>query len=323
MSGSSEGARRDAWSSYWSSGRLHSCAEGVADNYGGAIGHFWRGVAERLRPEGRMLDLATGNGPLPWLFWQQKAGGVRIDAVDMATLSPSWHQPGLHDQIHFHPGVALESLPFEDGAFDLVVSQYGIEYADRNRALAECARVAAAEAVVALVMHHAGSVLVAVGKEELAHQERLLAPDGLLASARAAMPWIARARDGQPVAGEAANQVKARYNQVMQDIGEAIAASPAPDLLVEARANVHALLGSVRTSSLATAYRTLDAYVAQLEAARLRTAELVACALDRPGFDAMADALRAALPRHRIECGELAQAEGVLGWSLVAAPEEG
>src|SRR5262245_25972595 len=107
MSGGSENARRDAWSSYWSSARLHSCAEGAADNYGGAIGHFWRGVAERLRPGGRMLDLATGNGPLPWLFWQQKAGGVRIDAVDMATLSPSWHQPGLHDQIHFHPGVAL------------------------------------------------------------------------------------------------------------------------------------------------------------------------------------------------------------------------
>lgn len=323
MGGNGENARRAAWSTYWSSGRLHSCAEGAADNYDGAIGRFWRGIAERLRPGGRLLDLATGNGPLPLLFWQQKAGDVSIDAVDLAMLSPSWHQPGLHGGIRFHQGVALESLPFDDDAFDLVVSQYGIEYADQGRAIVECARVAAPDATVALVMHHAGSVLVTVGREEAAHQERLLAEDGLLASARMVLPWIAHARDGQVAADESARQAKLRYNRAMQDLGEAIAGSQAPDLLVEARANVHALLAGVSTRSLATASRALDSYGAQLEAARLRTSEMVACALDRPGLEAMAEALRVALPHHRVECEELAQAEGVLGWTMVAAPEAG
>ncbi len=247
---------------------------------------------------------------------------MRIDAVDMAMLSPSWHRPGLHDRIRFHSGVPLESLPFDDGTFDLVVSQYGIEYADRSKAIAECARVAAEGASVALVMHHVGSVLVAVGREELGHKERLLAPVGLLASARTVLPWIAHARDGQAL-GESANRARARYNKAMQDVGEAIATSPAPDLLLEARANVHAVLSGVDSRSLAAASRALDAYAAQLEAARLRTSEMVASALDRSGLEAMASALRAALPRHRIECGELAQAEGVLGWTMVAAPAVG
>ena len=323
MSDSGEKARREAWTAYWSSGRLHSCAEGTADNYEGVISHFWRGIAERLRPTGRVLDLATGNGPLPLLFWQQKAGDVRIDAVDMAKLSPSWHRPDLHGQIRFHPGVALESLPFADGVFDLVVSQYGIEYADRNRAIAECARVAASDATVALVVHHTGSVLVAVGKEELAHQERLLAPDGLLASARVVLPWIAHARAGQIGPDGSADQARRGYNQAMQDLGEAIAGSPAPDLLMEARANVHAWLSGVQSQSLPTTSSMLDAYAGQLEAARLRTSEMVDCALDQSGLDAMAGMPGAALPRHRIGCGELAQAEGVLGWTIVAVPEAG
>ena len=323
MSDSGQNARREAWTAYWSSGRLHSCAEGAADNYEGVINHFWRGIAERLRPAGRILDLATGNGPLPLLFWQQKAGDVRIDAVDMAALAPSWHRPGLHEQIRFHPGLALESLPFDDGVLDLVVSQYGIEYADRNRAIAECARVAASDATVALVVHHLGSVLVAVGREELEHQERLLAPHGLLASARVVLPWIARAREGQIASDGSADQARRGYNQAVQDLGEAIAGSSAPDLLVEARAYVHAVLFGARSQSLPVATRMLDAYAAQLEAARLRTSEMVSCALDQRGLDAMAEMLRAALPGHRIECGELAQTEGVLGWTIVAVPDVG
>lgn len=320
MSLPDESARRAAWSAYWATGGLHSCVGSFDGNYGGSIGGFWRELFTRL-PAGplRALDLATGNGAIPLMLWEQRGGtaGLSVDAVDLAQLAPAWHRPDVHAGIRFHAGVAMEALPFDDASFDLVTSQYGFEYARRDAALAEALRVLRPGGTLALVMHHAGSVLVQVGRAELAHQEHLLANDGLLACAEAVVPWFAQARRGvDPGQFPMARGARAAYNAAIERLLARIAAGAAPDLLVEARDWTHQLLASVGTDP-APALDALRRYRDAMSAAGLRTAELVSHALDEAQAQSLAAAIRHARPGADLRCEPLSQAEGLLGWGLV------
>ncbi len=315
--------RRQAWSSYWSQGALHSCTGSFDARYSGAIGAFWDAVVAGIPAGSRVLDLATGNGALPLRLWETlgATSGIRIDAVDLATLAPPWYDPGEHRGIAFHSGVAMESLPFADASFDRVFSQFGLEYARWPGALQECVRVARGGARLAFVMHHAGSVLVSVGREELANQEFLLATGGLLDAAREVLPWIARARAGSadipsdPRAAEARNA----YNTAVGGVGQAIAASAVPDALVEARDWVHRLVGGVRLDDLPARTDALAAYRDAMASATLRTREMLVHALDETRVAEAAAALEAACPGCGIRYEPLSQREGVLAWGVVAS----
>jgi SAM-dependent methyltransferase len=47
----------------------------------------------------------------------------------------------LLQQIEFHPTVRMEELPFKNETFDLVISQYGLEYGNPREVLTEVTRV--------------------------------------------------------------------------------------------------------------------------------------------------------------------------------------
>lgn len=75
--------------------------------------------------EGRMLDLGTGPGYLPIEIVKLEIG-VQIDAVDLSKkmieiARRNAKEAGVSGRIHFHLGNA-NSLKFDDGAYDLVIS---------------------------------------------------------------------------------------------------------------------------------------------------------------------------------------------------------
>lgn len=311
-------ARREAWSAYWASGRLHSCATSFQGNYGGVIGAFWEDAFASLRPGARVLDLATGNGALPAMLWKMHRGAVQVDAVDLAGVAPDWMGDAHAGSIRFHAGVDMHALPFQAGSFDCVSSQFGFEYGDRGRALAEACRVLAPTGSLQLVMHHQGSRLVQVGREELQHHRLLSDPGGLLAAAQEVLPVLVEVRGGR-TPDAAAVAVRQGYNQALVMLADAADGSFAPDLLLEAREAVHRLVSTVGMDP-APALSALERLSADLAQARLRTQEMVDCALDRPQLDALAQALRQLRPGWDLALAELAQAEGVLAWSLSAGP---
>lgn len=316
--------RRQAWSSYWSQGALHSCLGSFDANYSGAIGTFWDAQASDIAPSSRVLDLATGNGALPLRLWERhgRAADLRIDAVDLAALAPSWYRADTHVGIAFHSGVAMEALPFAECSFDWILSQFGLEYARRPEALDECLRVLAPDGRLAFVMHHAGSVLVSVGRSELANLELLLAPDGLIEAARGVIPWIARARSGAAdLAGNAdARRARARYNAAMAALAEAIAGSKIPDALLESRQWIHELLSGAHGIDADTQLRALDQYREGLRAAALRTGEMIEHALDAAQIEEIARYLREARPTCTTGYRPLTQTEGLLAWAVTSAP---
>lgn len=322
MDEAGDNARRAAWTAYWAAGCLHSCTGSFDAGYSGAIGAFWAEQFWTVTAADRVLDLATGNGALPLLLYSRDSGAgcPEVDAVDLAQVAPAWHQPPRHDRIRFQSGVAMEQLPFADASFDLVVSQYGFEYAQRTPALRECVRVLRRTGRLALVMHHSGSVLARVGRAELAHQARLFDQRGLLLTAAAVLPWFARARAGEDLRGNAgANAARAAYNAAIAALATDITTLETPDLLVQARDQVHRIVAGAQADA-GPALAALSVFAEALRAAGLRTAEMLTHALDAGQAQALVQELAALRPDAQLDCRPLAQAEGVLGWALRLEP---
>jgi SAM-dependent methyltransferase len=323
MTGNEE--RRDSWSRYWAGGALHSCATSFADNYDDAIGVFWRGIFASLRGSERVLDVATGNGALPRLLIDTLAAEGRlpeIDAVDLADIDPQWARqlaPPTGERVRFHSRVAAESLPFGDASFDLVISQYGLEYSDLARSVGEVARVLKPGGMVALVLHHRDSLPVRCGGFEVAHIDWLQASGGLIDRARRLLPYLARLAtpDGRaslqrdPDAGKA----RTRLNEAMRALDSRAQTEPVPDLLLEIQSQVGELLGSTAAIGERAARARLQAIVDSMTSARLRQAELVAHALDRAALDRLAAEL-ARGPAAQAEIDELRVRGELFGWSL-------
>lgn len=121
----------------WSSGGADydQVSSGISDS----ISHCVLRLAPQ--PGERILDLATGTG---WTSRRVAASGARVVGVDIAAdliaaAKARAEAEGL--PIEYRVGDA-ESLPFEDGEFDAVVSTCGIMFASRpEAAAAELARV--------------------------------------------------------------------------------------------------------------------------------------------------------------------------------------
>lgn len=144
------------WTSYWKGGAGFSLSHGQPGrNSAGVLETLWREVFASTPEGARVLDLATGAGQVA--SWAAASGrDFAVTAVDLADIPPRrTDAPG----VAFHGGVPLERLPFERGGFDLVVSQYGFEYGDRQKSAAELARVLAPGGRGQLVLHHKASVL--------------------------------------------------------------------------------------------------------------------------------------------------------------------
>ncbi len=319
--------RRDAWSRYWQQDVLHSLPGSFAGNYDGAIERHWQQVFAPLGPKDRVLDLGTGNGALPQLLCTQHAGAMpRVDAIDLAAIAPDW----LHQQpqdcrqaLHFHGGTTAEALPFEDASFTLITSQYGIEYCDTQRSLPELARVLAPAGRVALLLHHAESRLTEVAREEHHLTGLLLAPDGFLDRLQQIVPWLALATtpDGRArLQGNAdANQARAAFNQGMQALQAEAKTSPVPDLLDDARQFASQALARLSGQPASDVLTHIRAWRTSLEDARLRYAELCACALDADQAAGFAQALDA-LGLRGVTFHPIAHDNGMLmGWVLNAA----
>jgi ubiquinone/menaquinone biosynthesis C-methylase UbiE len=308
--------RRHAWTTVWRSGVLHACAGSWEGNYGGEIREFWAARAKRMGKDSELLDLATGNGALPALLLEVLGADhlPRIEAVDLAEPSPGWlaaAPAAARARIRFHSGVALESLPFPEGRFHAVCSQFGFEYADIERAAAEVARVLAKGGWLALVCHHHRSKLAEVAQTEITHLDWLLQESELIPALRAVLPYAAR-RSQEPPAREA----RARLNAILAAVAARARQEAVPELLLNAGQSALGWVEqTVRSGDVEAAQAAIGTWPETMAAYRLRCRELIDNALDEAQVGALVERFAGfglVLQEQRV----LHESGWVLAWAL-------
>lgn len=184
----------DSWTAYWRTGSSASCFQGSDTEV--RLTQVWNEFIDELPDGARLLDLATGNGTVVRSCAARaraRSIGLHIEAVDAAEIDPPRHVADPEQffrDVHFRSGIRLETLPFPDGAFDGVVSQFGFEYANEEQAAAEAVRVLAPGGRLRLIIHaRDGAVSGDIGRR-LERLRSVLAENGpvtlVLSLARAA-----------------------------------------------------------------------------------------------------------------------------------------
>ncbi|GIX16356.1 MAG: hypothetical protein KatS3mg119_0542 [Rhodothalassiaceae bacterium] len=269
------------WTRYWRAPRLASC--GPLDSaYAGPIGAHWEGIfARALRKGDRLLDLCAGNGAIAVLAARtalRHRRPVRIDAIDRAAIDPLRHlrlEKPVARQIRFHPRTDAAALPFRDGSFDWVVSQFGIEYAPRPAAVAEAVRVARPGARLHFVMHAAEGVLARAAAREKAEAEALRAAP-LPARTREVLARLKAGTD-TAAAGLLIAGLKREADRLLKSLG-----APANPGMV--RHCVSLCLHTVSVAGhfpLRTLIEKIDELEAELDAHARRLGDLLAAAVAR------------------------------------------
>ena len=212
------------WDRYWQADRIASCFDVIGRNYDEALLHEWRVFFKLFENGARLLDLCTGNGAIALVAAEVSAAHDKsflIEAVDSAAIDPPRHvsREANHFQaIHFHAKTSVEVLPFPDAAFDAVFSQYGVEYANLQAALAEAARVLAPSGRLRFVLHAAEGQVALGSSSEISDCRQLALKSGLFKAAEKAIriTWelgrrpVALARSDRIRAEKAVSAFKAR-----------------------------------------------------------------------------------------------------------------
>lgn len=317
--------REQTWSRYWSAGVVHSCAGSYDATYSGVIGNFWRAAFLALPEHARVLDLACGNGPLARLLVTlPERHDLRCDAVDLADIAPPWLAeltPEQRERVSFRGRCSMEELPFPSGSFQLVVSQWGFEYSDLDRAVPELLRVLAPAGRVQLLVHHKDAAPVRLAADEVDHMNWLQAPEGFMETAAALLVPMAQAATPEGRARLAddahANALRERYNDLQAELQARMETGRCPDVLAEFRQRVSQVIGLTLQQGEAAGHRAMAAVGQDLADARLRLEELRHHAMDEGEARLLARRLAGSADFGLMA---LIDRDQLLGWALTVAP---
>ena len=164
----------DHWDEFWEQGYITTFGPTLKNNYTGQLRSFWEGIFSKVGSDEIILDLATGNGALACLAYEtanSKGSQPGIYAIDAARIPSDIDAPQnikeARKAIHFFGEMPCESLQFEDRQFDLITSQFGIEYGDWNKSLQEVHRTLKNDSSAHFVCHARESSLLKSAHREL------------------------------------------------------------------------------------------------------------------------------------------------------------
>jgi len=172
---------RNDWSAYWSQGHKTSFGNEFRHCYEGTIQEAWRAVFKTIKSKSKVLDLCTGNAALLRLAEQDmdNFSEVNFTGVDYANVTASDKFTQL-ENIDLLFNVDIESLPIEKNSFDIVISNYGIEYSDLSKSLVEVSRVMSDKGHAIFICHFYDSVFIKNNKQELMMINAMLEKNGVL-----------------------------------------------------------------------------------------------------------------------------------------------
>jgi SAM-dependent methyltransferase len=217
------------WSDFWQQGFVTTFGPVMPNNYQGVLADFWRQQFSALDAGSRILDIATGNGAVALIAAQvssEQDKNFRITGCDLATIGDtigsSEELQALRSTIQFHSNTRCEKLPFGIGSFDMVSSQFGLEYCRMPQTLAEIRRVLVPGGKFVVMAHHENSRLLMAARSESETYRYVLEDLNLLGRVRAFFGAM-----GNPLNQEELRVAMAKAKPLSTSVNQGVAAMKA------------------------------------------------------------------------------------------------
>ena len=142
MNSSSQDTR--LWDQFWSAGRASCCSDQDGTDNAELVRRQWVEMFADARDGDRILDLCTGNGAVLDVASEcarESGKTFELCGVDSAAIAPVSGEPADTKATPLFIRASVTALPFVDASFNAVTSQFGLEYAPLESAVAEAMRV--------------------------------------------------------------------------------------------------------------------------------------------------------------------------------------
>lgn len=143
------------WQRFWQDAGVDGCTATLPPAVAASISGGWLALLSGADRSMRLLDVACGRGAI--LALARARGFTDLNGVDLVTIDGA--DPAITG------GIDAARLPFADQSFDIVTSQFGVEYAGLATAGLEAARVARHH--LWLLLHAAEGPIAAQAREQL------------------------------------------------------------------------------------------------------------------------------------------------------------
>lgn len=321
----------EQWSQYWSRDSVTTFTRQFNANYDGEFADFWDARFAALSDGARIVDLATGNGAIALLaaqFASRHGRRFSITGLDYAAIDPARVLAGhaelapLLAKVEFRGGLRIEATGLEDAGTDLLTSQYGFEYAERDAAIDEARRVLVPGGRLALILHHEGSRVVELARDGLAQVQFCLQKEELDKRVVALVRVVGDARDSsarQVLKGNPkAERLRQKLNASLARIVERSKQYQDPEGFIGVMVpNFTKVFGEYKDASLAQKLKYLREMRGAFDAFRERMADLADAALSPQAFETLVAKLERA--GFQIDERGLMRYRGdLMGWTLVA-----
>lgn len=282
------------WEAYWrGTGNAGAWTAGGASHP--LLAEFWAGFFTPLagRPPGlRVLDLASGNGAVVAIAMERLADRrPQLSCLDRSEAAVE------NIRRRFPPvqGIVSDArrVPLDDGGFDVVTSQFGIEYAGPEAAV-EAARLLAPGGRLGLLMHVRDGIIECECRASL-EAVQCIRECGFVPLAREMFRHGFAAVQGADRApyDEAAKQLAPaaqRVERLVIEHGEEVAGGTPARLYADV-ARIH---GRLPAYDPVDVLGWLDRMETELADYGERMSAMVGAALDEPAFEAICERLQAA-----------------------------
>ncbi len=307
------------WDTYW-----HGTGGADAYSAGGArhpaLQAFWSDFFERWGsryPAAKYVDVATGSGAVLESALQIfDENNAKITCVDIAPAAID----NVVERFAGVNGVVADAaaMPLEDAAYDVVTSQFGVEYAGAE-AIFEAARLVAPGGCMGILMHIENGVVHKECADSLAAIERLRATEFIRLATELFHHGFAAVRgaDRAPYdnAGKELAPAVAELEKTLDEFGDDVAGG-ALSTLYDDVARIHSRMPNYEPDDVLGWLRTMDV---EIDAYAERMASMLSTATSTSDFEAICA---------RLENGGFSIAEGrqlevddndlPLAWMLVA-----
>ncbi|WP_223668762.1 class I SAM-dependent methyltransferase [Kangiella shandongensis] len=294
--------RQQNWSNYWKKHFADSCCQGI-ESENSDIEQFWLDCALALNTGSKVLDLCTGKGDAirKLIDSQIKLGrdissftGVDLSEVDKGKVKDKFTD--LTKNVDFFYNTSIEDMPFKSGAFDVVISQFGLEYSLNHQTLKEVFRVLTEGGTARFIVHHAESVLTDVAKDEHQHTTYLLEDSSFFSVVEKLIPVFAKLRNPANIEklkqDKEAIELRKRFNIESNLIASKIESSAIPDVLQESLTLSDLVFRMAREQGAAKAKEKLQEFIKELEQSNSRIEELIEAALTKKELIELCDTVK-------------------------------
>jgi SAM-dependent methyltransferase len=314
------GTIRRSWDHYW-----RGASDRAAYSRGGishpAILAFWDGLFSEVRASDgapRIIDIASGNGAVVECanaaFQNQLSNLTCLDISADAIKSLERRFPGICSVI-----ADARSIPLASGTFDIVTSQFGIEYAGPE-AVAEAVRLVGPRGRLALVLHHRSGLIRKDCVASLDAIEKLRASRFIPHSIRMFEAGFAACRGADRAAYDAAATLLKPAVRAVESIIVEHSGDAAGDVIAKLCHDVGTIHDRMQYYEAAEVLDWLSGMDAELQAYAERMASMRDVALDCESFSRLCNSLKKeGFGLLREEALAIPETELPLAWVLVAA----